>query len=352
MDELISAQDINADPELLRALSFSAYKATREAVAANPNTPTDVLLKLGAEFPGQLIENPVFSLLLLENPALLEEIPLPTLQSVLKLDNVPSFILEQAADKADVELQLALTINPQTERKILERLTKSTHFQVVEAAGLHVNVAGELTQGYEEKAQKLILKIIPSIHKVDIRSYIALAQICPIPEYIVKFWMQESSYQDFCRTIVQLPATLPSILELLANHPSNFVRFKVAEHPNTPVLILRQLATEQEQPEWGSVKSALAGNPATPSDILESLARESDDITVIEKIATNPNTPLNILEYLATDIDLQRVLTRWLSSWEKIWSDATEKTKVIQQTEEWLSRVLEISQMQSQAITA
>lgn len=300
MDELISAQDINADPELLRALSFSKDKTTRSCVAANPNTPTDVLLKLGAEFPGQLIENPVFSLLLLENPALLEEIPLPTLQSLLKLDNVPSFILEQAADKADVEVQLALTMNPQTERKILERLTRSTHPQVVQAVGLHVNVAGELTQGYEEKAQELILKIIPSIHKVDIRSYMALTQICPIPEYIVKFWMQESSYQDFCRTIVQ-PATLPSILELLASHPSNFVRFKVAEHPNTPVSILRQLATEQEQPEWGSVKSALAGNPATPEDILESLARESNDITVIEKIATNPNTALNILEYLASD---------------------------------------------------
>lgn len=61
--------------------------------------------------------------------------------------------------------------------------------------------------------------------------------------------------------------------------------------------------------------------------------------------------PINI-EQAAEIVDLQRVLTRWLSSWEKIWSDATEKTKVIQQTEEWLSRVLEISQMQSQAITA
>lgn len=61
--------------------------------------------------------------------------------------------------------------------------------------------------------------------------------------------------------------------------------------------------------------------------------------------------PIDI-EQAAEIVDLQRVLTRWLSSWEKIWSDATEKTKVIQQTEEWLSRVLEISQMQSQAITA
>lgn len=61
--------------------------------------------------------------------------------------------------------------------------------------------------------------------------------------------------------------------------------------------------------------------------------------------------PINV-EQAAEIVDLQRVLTRWLSSWEKIWSDATETTKVIQQTDKWLSRVLEISQIQSQAIIA
>ncbi|GJD15813.1 hypothetical protein RIVM261_007690 [Rivularia sp. IAM M-261] len=202
MDETTLAQDINANPEILRTLSFSEYKATREAVAANPNTPTDVLLELGAEFPAQLVENPIFSLLLLENPALLQEIPLPTLRSILRLENVQPFILEQAADKADVEVQLALAMNPQTSRKILERLAGSTHPQVVEAAQLHVNLAGELTQGYEEKAKELILKIIPFARNTDIRNYIVLAQICLIPKYIVEFWMQEPSYQDFCRTVV------------------------------------------------------------------------------------------------------------------------------------------------------
>ncbi|GJD15817.1 unknown protein [Rivularia sp. IAM M-261] len=61
--------------------------------------------------------------------------------------------------------------------------------------------------------------------------------------------------------------------------------------------------------------------------------------------------PIDV-EQAAEIVDLQRVLTRWLSSWEKIWYDATEKTKAIQQTEEWLLRVLEISQMQSHSIIA
>lgn len=144
MNDIILAQDINTDPELLRALSFSQDKAVREAVAGNPNTPTDVLLQLGASFPAQLVENPVFTLLLLENPVLLQEIPLPTLREILKLENVPTFILELAADKADLEVQLALTMNAQTSKKVLERLIKTEypHPLVVEAAKLHVNLVG------------------------------------------------------------------------------------------------------------------------------------------------------------------------------------------------------------------
>ncbi|MUG91890.1 hypothetical protein F7734_05150 [Scytonema sp. UIC 10036] len=33
-----------------------------QAVAGNPNTPSDVLLQLGAEFPSELLNNPVFLL--------------------------------------------------------------------------------------------------------------------------------------------------------------------------------------------------------------------------------------------------------------------------------------------------
>jgi Leucine rich repeat variant len=141
----IAAEDVSTDPELLRELARSQDKDIRRAVAANPNTPADVLLRLGAEFPEQLVENPVFSLLLLENPNLVAEIPLPTLRSILRLDNVPQFILEQAADKADVEVQLALANNIQTTKKVLERLTQSRDAKVAESARLHVNFAGELT---------------------------------------------------------------------------------------------------------------------------------------------------------------------------------------------------------------
>lgn len=58
------------------------------------------------------------------------------------------------------------------------------------------------------------------------------------------------------------------------------------------------------------------------------------------------------IDQAAELVDLGRVLTHWLFKWEKIWSDSTEKTKAIQQAGDWFERILEISQIQSQSITA
>ncbi|NMG17992.1 hypothetical protein [Brasilonema bromeliae] len=57
------------------------------------------------------------------------------------------------------------------------------------------------------------------------------------------------------------------------------------------------------------------------------------------------------IDQAAELVDLGRVLTRWLFDWEKIWSDSKEKTKIAQQAEDWLKRVLEISRSQSESIT-
>ncbi|MBW4621128.1 MAG: hypothetical protein KME17_17440 [Cyanosarcina radialis HA8281-LM2] len=49
-------------------------------------------------------------------------------------------------------------------------------------------------------------------------------------------------------------------------------------------------------------------------------------------------------------VDLGRVLTRWLFNLEKTWSDRQEKLQVAQQAEQWLKRVVEMSQLQWKSI--
>jgi hypothetical protein len=47
---------------------MSCDRAVRAAAAGNPNTPTEVLLKLGEELPDEITANPIFNILLLEDP--------------------------------------------------------------------------------------------------------------------------------------------------------------------------------------------------------------------------------------------------------------------------------------------
>lgn len=133
-----------ASPDLLRQLANRNDTMIRSHVAANPNTPTDVLLHLGSEFPQQLIDNPIFSLLWLENPNVTHDIPFTTLMSLLQQEQVPIFFLEQAAIHCDGEVQLAVAMHPQTSRTALEKLVQCGDAQVAEAAKLHVNWTGEM----------------------------------------------------------------------------------------------------------------------------------------------------------------------------------------------------------------
>jgi len=293
--QLVAAEP-STDPDLLRELALSTDQKTRQEVAGNPNTPSDVILELGAEFPSQILDNPMFPLLLLENPNLLAEIPLPTLRSILKQDNVPIYILEQAADQADLEVQLALVKNVQTPKSILNRLTQSPHPQVVESARLHINLAGELTDAYEQRVKEVIKGIIPSAYKADVRSLAVLTGICAIPEFIVEHWVQESTYQNFfCREIACSPATFPDILKHLANHTDDHTLIRVAQNLNTPIDTLRKLSGKP-QPLF------VARNPNTPSDALESLSKDQW-VAVRLSVVQNPNTSLIVLKDLLNDTD-------------------------------------------------
>ncbi|MGV0106635.1 hypothetical protein NSTCB13_05463 [Nostoc sp. DSM 114160] len=297
----LAAAEPSTDPELLRELALSTDQKTRQSVAGNPNTPADVLLKLGAEFPSQLLDNPVFPLLLLENLNLVAEIPLNTLRSILRLENVPVSILEKLADKSDYKVQLlALAENPKNEKVVFNRINQINDSLIVESARLHINLAGELTEGYEQKVKEVIQGAIFSDRNVDAYDLVVPAQICFIPEFIVECWVREPIYEHYlCRKIADSPATSASILKHLANHTDGYTRDRVAENPNTPPEALRKLASKQEA---GEPRIFLGRNLNTPSDVLESLSKDRDKKVRIS-VAENPNTPLTILQYLANDTE-------------------------------------------------
>ncbi|HEY9800016.1 MAG TPA: hypothetical protein V6D25_06620 [Leptolyngbyaceae cyanobacterium] len=51
-------------------------------------------------------------------------------------------------------------------------------------------------------------------------------------------------------------------------------------------------------------------------------------------------------------VDLGRLLTRWLFHWDEIWPDSDQRQLAASQTQNWLSRVLEIADTKPESLTA
>ena len=288
------ATNPSTPPDLLQKLANSKDATTRSHVAANPNTPTEVLLHLGGEFPEELLNNPIFALLWLENPNLIDEMPFTTLVNLLKQERVPIFFLERAASHLDWEVQLAVATNAQTPRTTLEMLVQSSDVNLAQVAQLHVQWAGEMTEGWEEVANKAILSTV--LHPTNLKYIKELAKISLIPEFILDR-LPETWYGDkFLEVVASGANNLPHILEKLARDNQWEFRTAVASNPNTPVSLLHQLAVDDDL----MVRAAVASNPNTPVSLLHQLAVDNYS-TVRREVAKNPNTPRNLLEQLTLD---------------------------------------------------
>ena len=102
--KIASAEDTPAD--ILQELSKDSDRTVRAKVASNPNTPTEVLLKLGEEFPDEITANPIFTLLMLENPDT-EFIRV----SLARSSNTPIDILYKLAEDRNEIVRLEVTKN-------------------------------------------------------------------------------------------------------------------------------------------------------------------------------------------------------------------------------------------------
>jgi hypothetical protein len=357
----VVAQNANAAPDLLQYFSRSLDNIIRKNVAGNPNTPTEMLLELGAEFPQKLLDNPVFSLLLLENPNFVADMPLVTLQNLLILDEVPPQFLELATSHDDVEVLLTIAMNPKTPKTALLALTQIQNIEVAQAARLHVTLAGEMQYGWNEAA---IAAMQTTNLPRDRQSEMYLWAIGAVPEYLLKTLDAEvrlhiaeslntseqvleilatDSYSRVRAYVAQNPRTPINIVEDLMGDVSDIVREAVAFHPLTPLTlhqqfqlqleatenpvtsedILRQLSTSQ----WMRIRLGIAAHSNTPGDVLLRLASD-EDVMVRKAVALNVNSSAEALEQLATENDawIAKIIAAHPNNQTKIGFDGQKTT--------------------------
>lgn len=286
------AADPTTAADHLKKLADTDDRRIRETIAGNPNAPTELLLELGEEFPEQLLNNPIFPLLCLEELHQVDDIPLKTLCSLLKQPNVPEHFFELGVKTQNWEAIGSLGMNPQTPKAILERLvqnTRNSDFQQV--AKLHVNWEGEISEGW----QAIALQEIESLFKRsasgvlhEFKQLCAIAKIGPdsLPDCVIE---QQAIAAD--------PETPRRLLESLSSSEHFEIRLAVAANLSTPSESLTKLAEEPNE----SIHQAIAENPNTPPAVLTQLAKSSkQSVAVLEAIVRHPATPLPILEHLVS----------------------------------------------------
>lgn len=293
------AQNENAAPTLLVELAARGDRRTREKVASNPNTPPDKLFELGTQFPRQLLDNPVFGLLLLENPNLAEEMSVETLRSLVTQAEVPVAISQGAVSRRDRYISLALTKNPDTPKSILESLVRQVYPRVKEDAKLHINWIAQREETWGEIARKKVEK--------------AFLEADPLPPHAVFSvrllgWMAQSEDRELREIAASNPHLPAAIAEELVEDKVQNVREALAKK-TTSQSLLHHLAREK------AMHSSVAANPATHVSILTELSDRAlsqmgsqQSWSLLGSIARHPHTSTEILEHILAKI--KRPLTR------------------------------------------
>ena len=314
------------DPERLRILASHRSVEVRSLVAANPNTPPEVLFLLAVHFPKEFLGNPVLGLLIVVNPNFLAEVSSYTRQRLIAHPNVRKSFLNWAAKNGDEAALLSLTQNPSTPAELIEPLTQHAMPKVAEAAAMHVSLeASVLPQALLFTAQEADTLELRQLALVDLipgwlamrlareadsslRSGLAGAASTPAEVLSALLLDEDEEVRKAARSNPATPREALDWVERLEGGEGvdvpletlalghSWLRQLVARHPLASAGLLEGFAQHED---W-KVRHAVAGNPKLPGAWLEKLGSDSDR-DVRQAVASNPATPVRVLERLVGD---------------------------------------------------
>ncbi len=293
------AQDENTATEILAKLATSEDKLTRQCVASNPNTSIEILQKLGSEFPDEITVNPIFDLLLLENPE-----NKFVLLCLARSSTTSEKKLSELANHKDTEILIAVAHNPNVTVSILKSLAiqRNQHIDVLEAivknSRTSTNVIDKLYE--KHKYYRLSELILENPRTSDLI----------LEEIVISSWSDSNNFYSLIlkhpnasQATIELARFRNSdldtpyyILEKLTNHKDYRIRNLIARYSNTPVKLLDKLGSDNHL----GIKEGLAANPNTSVELLDKIGLDND-LWIKIYLAANPNASVELLDKLSSD---------------------------------------------------
>lgn len=342
------ARHPKASAELLEKLAHSSDKTTRQGVTSNPNAAPETLARLGQQFPKEFLANPALELLLMVNPALMEEVPEALLVRLLKQADCPTSLLTWASGHPQSKVQLAVAMNAKATAQALGKLRASQHQAVLEAVKAPTNEI-DTTQDPEAVFRKAVEERLGALTPAEAQIAWEQGDVgLPQWPYLPLLFRWEKSDlvdPDFPEEGWLAHPNVPvSILKVLSESRNPNVLNLVKTHPNTPGRVLEARSAQhslnaeksasrgdvaaaalgsadQSNSVQGFERSANASSPKclhelllgdvterirvaglsdTPQDFLDTLSRDKS-VSVRSAVGANPNAPPSTLDRLSID---------------------------------------------------
>jgi Ni,Fe-hydrogenase III small subunit len=320
------ARHPRASAELLEKLSHSSDRATRQAVASNPNTPPQIYVRLGQQFPKAFLANPALDLLLMVSPDLIAQAPQAFLIRLLKQADCPPSLLVWAAEHSQAKVQLAVAMNANAPEQALEKLQASKHASVLET--IRSRGGFGLVQDPEKAFEQAVIDLLDSLPteslywawrggQIGLAQWSALplrfrlAMACmdrELPAAVIAIMLRRTTwtFEQLNKVLRNYPWSyltgVPDepvpmeVLDVMAKDSEQGVRRDVACHPFASVEVLEELSADSEA--W--VRTGVASNPSVSLEVLDALAKDAET-SVRKAVARNPSTRVPVLEVLAVD---------------------------------------------------
>ncbi|MEG3895206.1 MULTISPECIES: hypothetical protein [unclassified Microcoleus] len=167
---------------------------------------------------------------------------------------------EQLANQS-ISFQISVTNYLPTPRNLLEVLVNSSNSQVAEAARLHVNWGGEITEDWQEVADAVLRNA--QLEQND-RLAVELLKFAPVPDYFLSEWVPANPLLEGLRNPYLPNRFRLKIFERLSREPSLEPRLQMTELADAPLAILEQLAGDLELP----IRLAVQYNPNCPTELI------------------------------------------------------------------------------------
>jgi hypothetical protein len=356
-EALSLASDSETPAEVLERLAESRSRAVLEALAKNPSTPARILWRLARAFPGEVLENPVFPLLLIESPILVGDpsVDRAGLLALLRHPAAPEGLFWNVFDAREPYFHALIASNPSAPPAVLRRLllvdqpdirrlareNPSTPQETIQAllrAGASANLDENETQSPDPEMSADELRDLFDLGGF-FAPWIALQHQNTPPDLFLRaaesnhpfiaglallayeMHPQWADWQELCETLlisvvqhdavkVMSESLSSEDLRWLARSENTQTRLRVAENPRTPPETLAEMALEAHV----ALYAVLAKNPSTPPETLLALARakvmpgttpllDGERWYVLQSLSENPAAPAAALEEVVRQIE-------------------------------------------------